>query len=593
MTREKKRSYSGSESSDSEDSADSTWYPPAATVHSHKSDGGIIDLVNDDCNLAEDKKPSARKPPQKKKPPTKKTKPMRPKDSAHESTLENTSKKPPPKNTSIAVTSIAKKVSKANPPKKSKLTMKSPKSTNEYSSDEYSIANKKTPLKTTPTGKPSTASKPRQALMDLTPVEHFAIFTVQSGVKPNIAFLRRLCTDQDFKRKVASEDNEVVRVFGENLFRQIELLNNSSGFSEDVCAAMKKDHEKTLKAIVNEMTQLIADQEALIKNSKGDHLDQGGTEQDWAGWHYNASPHQHFRRIPAFHSALFEGDERKKMAPLTKIKAFQKQASKNIFSGANMFWKLDGTYEPVSTRAQEEKLERFMVRFENLDTKTKRNKSQDVIVYPFDRKCDYGEDSSIEGFKQVNDNFYDFHKKSFLFRTMCRPKFRACLVDTPHLDFLCVRDYMAITVNCVQSDPETTNMPYAIISFIKPPANKLKAFPTCAKHPTGCGRSTKIGDVVRIDGYETISVNNWLLCVAAKKIVPSAANSKDSVDLGCTLGYVKVIYSQYHLVVNRVAQVSEIIEDTFPNSNTSNMGKGALVCAKAIFLDGTTRETWA
>ena len=59
------------------------------------------------------------------------------------------------------------------------------------------------------------------------------------------------------------------------------------------------------------------------------------------------------------------------------------------------------------------------------------------------------------------------------------------------------------------------------------------------------------------------------------------------------MGYAKVIYSQYHLVVNRVVQVSEIIKDTHPNSNTSNMGKGALVCAKAIFLDGKTREGWA
>ena len=97
---------------------------------------------------------------------------------------------------------------------------------------------------------------------------------------------------------------------------------------------------------------------------------------------------------------------------------------------------------------------------------------------------------------------------------------------------------MAITVNCVQSESDTTNMPYAIISFIKLPSKKMSAFPTCAKHPKGCGRSTQIGDLVRIDGYETISVNNWLLCVSAKKIVPSAANEKDSVDLGCTVEYV-------------------------------------------------------
>ena len=81
--------------------------------------------------------------------------------------------------------------------------------------------------------------------------------------------------------------------------------------------------------------------------------------------------------------------------------------------------------------------------------------------------------------------------------------------------------------------------------------------------------------------------------VAAKKIVPSAADGKNSVDLGCTLGYVKVVYSQYHLVVNRVARVTEIIEDTHRKSGTSNTGKGARVCAKAIFLDGMTREYWS
>ena len=99
-----------------------------------------------------------------------------------------------------------------------------------------------------------------------------------------------------------------------------------------------------------------------------------------------------------------------------------------------MFWPHDRTYEQVSTRAEESKLERFMIRFENLDTKTKRNKSYDDIVYPFDKKCD----DSDELASAVNENFYDFHKKTFLFRTMRRPKFHACVVDTRRLDYISV-----------------------------------------------------------------------------------------------------------------------------------------------------------
>ena len=117
------------------------------------------------------------------------------------------------------------------------------------------------------------------------------------------------------------------------------------------------------------------------------------------------------------------------MAPLKKIQAFQKQASKDIFSGTNIFWPHDRIYEPVSTRAQEVKLEKHMIRFENLDTKTKRNKSYDDIVYPIDKKCDDSDKlasavNEKDGSKQVNENFYDYHKKSFLFRTMRRPRFQ-------------------------------------------------------------------------------------------------------------------------------------------------------------------------
>ena len=66
--------------------------------------------------------------------------------------------------------------------------------------------------------------------MGLTHDEQFAVFMVQSRVKPTLAAIRSFCTNPDFKKKVASEYEEV-RVFGERLIKQIELINSLHGFN--------------------------------------------------------------------------------------------------------------------------------------------------------------------------------------------------------------------------------------------------------------------------------------------------------------------------------------------------------------------------
>ena len=171
--------------------------------------------------------------------------------------------------------------------------------------------------------------------------------------------------------------------------KQVELLNSLQLFNEAALAEVKKDHEFTLKGIMKEMKDLIKSQEEAVERHQqtrkevgkiGPQSDEEGTGQDSSRWHFAGHPNAQ-DCIPKFWVPLFLTYQRKKMAPVKKIKAFQKQASKYIFSGANMFWPHDRTYEPVSTHAQEEKLERHMIRFENLDTKTKRNKSEDNIVY--------------------------------------------------------------------------------------------------------------------------------------------------------------------------------------------------------------------
>jgi hypothetical protein len=154
-----------------------------------------------------------------------------------------------------------------------------------------------------------------------------------------------------------------------------------------------------------------------------------------------------------------------------------------------------------------------------------------------------------------------------------------------------VANFNAFTECFIQLDDETAKMAECYICCLTPPTDKgkMKAFPSCLMHPDGCGRSANVGDVVWIDGLETISVNAWMLAVPVKKAL-SGARRPVNKDLGCTIGYCKVVYSQFHLVVNRKAKITELIPDTNPTNRTANMGKFAMGCAKVAFLDGKKRD---
>jgi len=228
----------------------------------------VID-ISDSSDSVEHKKPSLKKSTMK-TPLSKRKKGDESEDSSDESYVEKPRKKTPPKKMSSAKTSTAKKPSKAPPAKKVRLAEKSHKAPKDDSSDESSVAQTKkaTPRKKTPNEKASTVKKPSKA-MGVTPDEQFALFMVQSSVKPTLQAISSFCTDPDFKKKVGSEYKDV-REFGEKLLKQIELMNGSHGFSENACAAMKKDHEITLKAIASEMTQIIASQEEALKSCQAE-----------------------------------------------------------------------------------------------------------------------------------------------------------------------------------------------------------------------------------------------------------------------------------------------------------------------------------
>ena len=98
------------------------------------------------------------------------------------------------------------------------------------------------PAKKTPSGKASTVKKPSKALIGVTPDEQFALFMVQSSVKPSLQAISSFCTDPDFKKKVACEYEDVSKI-GKKLLKRIELMNTLHGFNENACAEVKKDHE--------------------------------------------------------------------------------------------------------------------------------------------------------------------------------------------------------------------------------------------------------------------------------------------------------------------------------------------------------------
>lgn len=127
------------------------------------------------------------------------------------------------------------------------------------------------------------------------------------------------------------------------------------------------------------------------------------------------------------------------------------------------------------------------------------------------------------------------------------------------------------------------------ICCLTPHLAKMKAFPTCSNHPDGCGRSLEEGDLVSMDGMNTICVNGWMIAVPVRKL---RKDSKGRDRYGCHVGYCKVVFSQFRLVVNRKAQVTELIPDTNekPDDRTSNMGKMAMGCAKVSFLDGKHKD---
>jgi hypothetical protein len=127
-------------------------------------------------------------------------------------------------------------------------------------------------------------------------------------------------------------------------------------------------------------------------------------------------------------------------------------------------------------------------------------------------------------------------------------------------------------------DPDTKRVTQGIVLNIEDPILQCH---TCAKHPKGCGRTLKVGDVVKIDGSTPatlITGRAWMFNVTRF--------NGDDIDRKCGVGVLKCFATQPHIVANRVAIVTEIGEHE--PTDKPHISTVAQKCKYAMiaFLDG-------
>jgi hypothetical protein len=107
--------------------------------------------------------------------------------------------------------------------------------------------------------------------------------------------------------------------------------------------------------------------------------------------------------------------------------------------------------------------------------------------------------------------------------------------------------------------------------------------PCCDKHKTGCGRSLRVNNIVKVDTSHCLLLHNCIWVVPVKVWHGSG--------FGCVVGFVKVLFDQLDLVGNRVAVVKRINFDDFMyQTQAANhavwIGKKCHGVVEAYFLDG-------
>jgi hypothetical protein len=91
---------------------------------------------------------------------------------------------------------------------------------------------------------------------------------------------------------------------------------------------------------------------------------------------------------------------------------------------------------------------------------------------------------------------------------------------------------------------------------------KNTAYPRCSDHPRGCARRLlKVGEIVKVDATECYLIQGlvWLVAV---HIYDRTTN-----EFKCTVGWVKCLYNQLHLVGNCIAMI-KVVNSTMTINTT-------------------------
>jgi hypothetical protein len=94
-----------------------------------------------------------------------------------------------------------------------------------------------------------------------------------------------------------------------------------------------------------------------------------------------------------------------------------------------------------------------------------------------------------------------------------------------------------------------------------------------------------VGAIVKVDATECYLIQGLVWLVAVRSY------DRTTNEFKCTVGWVKCLYNQLHLVGNRIAMIKAVTHDDYKyHTQISNkatwMGKCCMGAAEAWFLDG-------
>ena len=295
-----------------------------------------------------------------------------------------------------------------------------------------------------------------------------------------------------------------------------------------------------------------------------------------------------FRRLP---SVITKIDNRNPdhLALAARSSDIASAYSSYFIVGMRLSDPLTGNYIDVDNRSTEQKVAKNIHRAINIDPKidssitddadqkkpaSNKKKKREITTYPY-------ADNNLNAMKRRTA----FNGSAAYRKTS---KFPATQQDCPSI--LCCTDGPS-------RSSDAMNMRKAWVLWTNPMRDsktgasnnvslKNTPYPKCSDHPKGCARRLlKVGAIVKVDATECYLIQGLVWLVALRSY------DRTTNEFKCTVGWVKCLYNQLHLVGNRIAMIKAVTHDDYKyHTQISNkatwMGKCCMGAAEAWFLDG-------